>query len=1217
MREFRNSFIWGILLTLAPLAVAHAIPPPRPGILDRVTGRFLTTGERFPLFPKEMRKVRPSTFGGTVPLAPVRGTAGSAAPLAIGTSGNATVRPLVLLIDFADKPHTHGGTQLASLFFANGPRDFSVKNYWEEVSYTRQGTNIPGKTFQVLAPVAPAPEVVGWLRAGTDFSTSVTSYTQCLDNTQGANLTNIRQLIGDAVAYLDSPAGRAAWNVTFSQYRGPSGTAVQALVLVHPGFGAEDTGSPSLDVYSHRAEFPVPLATADGTTVGDYITVPESQFYNDATGGVSPPLIGAGVIVHEMGHLLGLPDLYPTGAIGQTGGGYSGVGVYDVMGFGMWGSNLQIRADNPAHPSGWSKAQLGWVVPQVQSSTALSLLYLRPFEYYPDVHQVFPSSIDPTQWFLVENRQRVDTALAAPAWLFDNFLPGSGMLIWHIDSMIADNAVIRSLNIVNNDNVFKGVDVEEANGGNLLGRQIPLPPATPNDIAPYFGQATDYFTSPADTFSRDLPVPGANQTNSTPIVGVLPFLAGATRPPDVGDNVTITNFTAQVQPLPDGSGTNYLFYDLILSGSGGGGAAAAWKTFNIASTAGYPPGSMRSDDILSLGFDSGNNVWMGSRDQGIFRFLGTRFEFLTAAEGLPGVSPGASFPLSPIRAMASEAETGSVWVGTEAGLFKLRNAGSGFRVQASFTTASSGVRRMPSNVVQSIAVRRGIDVKYAATPAGLVRIVDRFTDSESDDGVGTILTKGDGNEGEGNSDVTAVAIDDGGTADPGDDIVWAGFSNGIVARSKVFDPARETDFRTYLVSGSPRINALAVDKKGILWIATDRSGVEAFDLGETLPVPAANHRDPFDFNTDGDLVAEAFLGRSRGLASDNVTGIAPQVTPDEQPVVWFSHGRDLNNFQGGATRFDANLANDNSTVPDERLKVFRPEAGVAPENQVNGPSSTWLSTAGADSAGNVWFGSTVPAAEGVSRFGNAGILSLDSSNYVNVTAVATVTLQDDGLNVDNTVANRAIVFVTSAADAAGFLLELRETGPNTGIFTGEFGFSLGATSRTTTPPQIGVQNGSLVTVTYFDASPRGTRTATATWKNVYPFEDSLIIDNFRCFIATAAYGSALAPEVRAFRRFRDEVLLAVPGGSALVSVYYRYSPPLAAVIAHSPVLRSAARFVLAPAAVMAGVSAGTGRTEGIAVVAVLSGLAALLLLAPRRALRPARGRARQGAARQE
>lgn len=1229
MRAFRHRLLWGILLTLLPLATAFAIPPPRPGIVDRVTGRFLTTGERFPLFPKDMRKVRPSAFGGAVPLSVARRPGASAAPLAIGTSGNASVRPLVLLIDFADKPHTQGAAQLGSLFFASGARDFSVKNYWEEASYTRQGTNIPGTTFQVLAPIAPAPEVVGWLRAGDGtggtFATSVTSYAQCLDNTSGANLTNIRQLIADAVAYLDSPAGRAAWSVTFSDYRGTPGTAVQALVLVHPGFGAEDTGAVSQDVYSHRAEFPVPVATADGTTVGDYITVPESQFYSDATGGVNPPLIGAGVIVHEMGHLFGLPDLYPTGAAGQTGADFSGVGVYDLMGYGMWGSDLLIRADNPAHPSAWSKAQLGWVAPQAQSSTALSLLFLRPFEYYPDVHQVFPSSIDSTQWFLIENRQKVATTIAAPAWLFDNFLPGSGILIWHIDGTIVDNAVVRSLNIVNNDNVYKGVDVEEANGRNLLGQPFPpVPPAKPNDVAAYFGQGSDYFTQPTDTFGRDAPVSGANRTNSTPIVGTLPFLSGVSRPPDVGDNVTIANFTSVVQPLPNGSGTNYIFYDLTLSSSGGGGAGAAWKTFNIRSTQRYPldntspapPGPMRSNDILSVGFDSGNNVWMGSRDQGIFRFLGTRFEFLGSSEGLPTFSPGASIPLSPIRSMAFEDNTGSMWVGTENGLFKVRDAGAGFRVQASFTMASAVPRRMPSNVIQAVGVRKGIDVKYAGTPEGLVRIVDRFTDSEGDDVVGPVFTTGDGTDGLGNRDVTAVAIDDNGTADPGDDIVWIGFSNGVIARSTVSDPVREEDFRTYRLTGSPnvRVNALAVDKNGVLWIGTDRNGVEAFDLGEAVGQP--NHRDPFDFNNDGDLVVEAFLGRSRGLASDNVTGIARQVTLDLEPVLWFSHARDLNNFQGGASRFDANRSNDNTTVLDERVTVFRPEPGIAPEDQVNGPASTWLSTAAADTAGNIWFGSTSPGAEGVSRYGNAGILSLDSSNYVNVSAVATVTLQDDGLNTDNTVVNRAMVVVASDADSAGFFLELRETGPNTGIFTGQFGFSLGATSRSSTPPGIAVQNGSLVTVTYFDANPRGTRTASATWKKVYPFDDALFIDDFRCFIATAAYGSALAPEVRVFRQFRDEFLLAVPAGRTLVSLYYEYSPPLASLVARSPVLRSAARFALAPAALMARVATGTGPAEALAAVAVLSGLAASLVLAPRRGFPPGRDCARQRIARQ-
>jgi hypothetical protein len=67
-----------------------------------------------------------------------------------------------------------------------------------------------------------------------------------------------------------------------------------------------------------------------------------------------------------------------------------------------------------------------------------------------------------------------------------------------------------------------------------------------------------------------------------------------------------------------------------------------------------------------------------------------------------------------------------------------------------------------------------------------------------------------------------------------------------------------------------------------------------------------------------------------------------------------------------------------------------------------------------------------------------------------------------------------------------------------------------------------------------------------------------------CFIATAAYGSYLAPEVATLREFRDRYLLTNSPGQAFVEWYYRASPPVAAFIAEHESLKSAVRLGLTP-----------------------------------------------------
>jgi hypothetical protein len=78
-----------------------------------------------------------------------------------------------------------------------------------------------------------------------------------------------------------------------------------------------------------------------------------------------------------------------------------------------------------------------------------------------------------------------------------------------------------------------------------------------------------------------------------------------------------------------------------------------------------------------------------------------------------------------------------------------------------------------------------------------------------------------------------------------------------------------------------------------------------------------------------------------------------------------------------------------------------------------------------------------------------------------------------------------------------------------------------------------------------------------------------------CFIATAAYGTPMAEEIQILRDFRDAYLLTNPVGGALVSLYYRFSPPLADFITEHSGLKPIVRAILSPAVVMSHIAVNT------------------------------------------
>jgi len=97
-----------------------------------------------------------------------------------------------------------------------------------------------------------------------------------------------------------------------------------------------------------------------------------------------------------------------------------------------------------------------------------------------------------------------------------------------------------------------------------------------------------------------------------------------------------------------------------------------------------------------------------------------------------------------------------------------------------------------------------------------------------------------------------------------------------------------------------------------------------------------------------------------------------------------------------------------------------------------------------------------------------------------------------------------------------------------------------------------------------------------------------------CFIATAAYGSYLDSHVETLRNFRDSYMVNNPVGSALVSAYYKLSPPVADFIDDHPTLKPIVRAGLMPAVAMSTVAVNTTTAEKIAILGSLALICILL-----------------------
>jgi hypothetical protein len=109
-----------------------------------------------------------------------------------------------------------------------------------------------------------------------------------------------------------------------------------------------------------------------------------------------------------------------------------------------------------------------------------------------------------------------------------------------------------------------------------------------------------------------------------------------------------------------------------------------------------------------------------------------------------------------------------------------------------------------------------------------------------------------------------------------------------------------------------------------------------------------------------------------------------------------------------------------------------------------------------------------------------------------------------------------------------------------------------------------------------------------------------------CFIATAAYGSPMAPQIQVLRDFRDQCLLTNLVGEALVDFYYQISPPIAEFITEHPALKPVVRAGLVPAVAMSTIAVNTTLAEKIAIASSVVLVSTLAVIWFRRRIGKAR-----------
>lgn len=229
--------------------------------------------------------------------------------------------------------------------------------------------------------------------------------------------------------------------VDFSEYDTNNDGYVDNIYFFYAGKGQADDPNGTDYIWPHSAVVEDAwdkTLVYDGKTIGHYACSNELR-YNTA-GALIPS--GIGTFVHEFGHVLGLVDHY------DTSYGYFtfGLGTYDTMATGSYNNNM----NTPPLFSAFERAELAWLEYDELDNNADSITLIPNLATSNKAFRISVPDKE-NEFFVLETRIKSG---------FDAYLPGEGMLVWHIDQ----DKYSWENNIVNIDYSHQRIDIVEADG---------------------------------------------------------------------------------------------------------------------------------------------------------------------------------------------------------------------------------------------------------------------------------------------------------------------------------------------------------------------------------------------------------------------------------------------------------------------------------------------------------------------------------------------------------------------------------------------------------------------------------------------------------------------------------------------------------------------------------------------------------------------------------